>query len=455
MTKKISFLNFVIYFSLFVYFVSQNIYAVSIATDYNSIVVFLFDIIGLISFINFTIRTKKINIYSLVNFFLFFFFYYCALNQYLHGWIAWSNYFKVLSIETNEYIFVNITIIVFIIVLDLIYFINVRSKESKTIANIVNDRVELSHTVIVVLTIINVIVMLFFIKTYGFKGLLTRYDSQLVTTSNRYTKQIIDVFLRFIPCSICIILSFYINKITIKKNFIYYIINFLILLLIVFPLGGTARYMIAAVYLSVFYTFIKKGNFKSLIVLLLIFGIVVVFPNINYFRFHSISELKSFKFQTFDVDVEDFDAYSMLIFIIKYAKSNGFALGNNFINAILFFVPRAIWSNKMVGTGAIVASSYNSTFTNVSAPLIAESYFSFGVLGVIYTALFLGLLCKCMDHNLLSNNILKYGVSCILFGMITFIMRGDFLSSFAYAISFILNFLLITFFVSLFKRKVI
>ena len=453
--KRLRILDLIIYISLFLFFAFQNIKALVNSGDYDIFVVFTFDIVGLLSFINITIKTEKFNIYSIINFFVFFFFYYCGLNQYLSNWVAWRSYFGEVAFKSDNYVLVNIIIILFLLIIDCSYFIKRKpNKENKeknrtTLA----DRIELTDTVIAILTIINIFVMLFFVKTYGIKGLLSRYDSH-PSVSNQYTRQIVDVFLRFTPCTICLFLIFNGNVITFKKYSLYYIVNFLILILVIFPLGGTARYMIAAAYLSLGYILIRKLNFKSFIVLLLLFGLVVIFPNLNYFRSHSITELKDFRFQTLNVNYGDFDAYSMLLYIIKYSNTEGYCLGKNILSAFLFFVPRTLWPTKMVGTGSLVATSYNSSFTNISAPFVAECYFAFGFLGVIVISFVLGIIIKRMDDNLLSKNIVAYGFSSIIFGMIMFIMRGDMLSSFAYTFAFLLNFMLIMLFISLFMNKV-
>ena len=82
----------------------------------------------------------------------------------------------------------------------------------------------------------------------------------------------------------------------------------------------------------------------------------------------------------------------------KYVEEFGISWGNQLLGAILFFVPRSIWPSKPLGTGhtAIVALDQHY-FSNVSAPLIAEGYVNFGIVGVVLFALAAGWIFRKLD----------------------------------------------------------
>ena len=57
------------------------------------------------------------------------------------------------------------------------------------------------------------------------------------------------------------------------------------------------------------------------------------------------------------------------------------------LGALLFFVPSSLWGSKPLATGIFLGNylttHYGMWFTNLSAPLVAESYLDFGFAGVV------------------------------------------------------------------------
>jgi len=435
---------------MFVFFAMQNILAIKNSVQNDFAVIITFDIIGILSFINLTILTNKIDVFTIANLFFFIFLYFCGLNQYLQNFLAWEMYFGDILPSYYDYIHINSIIILFIIIMTIFYKCNVKFKTNNL--KLRQRKIETSYTSLTILTCLNIFIFLIFLKVYGLNGLLSRHDAN-ISISNKSFALIVSACLRLVPVSTMIFLIINLSKDSISKYFIFYFINAIIVLVLVFPLGGTARYMIAATYLALAYPLIRLTKFKSIIILVILFGIVVIFPTINFFRFHSISEIKDLRIELLDVKSGDFDAYSMIMYIIKYADLNGFCFGKNFITAFLFFIPRSLWPNKMIGTGAIIANSYQSTFTNMSAPFIAESYFSLGVFGVFIGAMLFGLIIKFFDTTFLRENLFLKMMSCSLFGMVLFILRGDLLSSFSYTIGFALSSLIVFLIILIFCER--
>jgi hypothetical protein len=79
----------------------------------------------------------------------------------------------------------------------------------------------------------------------------------------------------------------------------------------------------------------------------------------------------------------DFDGLQQLANISKMIDGLGISYGSNFLSAILFWVPRSIWPTKAIITGALAADYVGYDYSNLSAPLIGETLYGFGMLGMI------------------------------------------------------------------------
>lgn len=86
----------------------------------------------------------------------------------------------------------------------------------------------------------------------------------------------------------------------------------------------------------------------------------------------------------------DFDSYKQVVDTVIYFSSNPLRWGENFLGAILFWVPRALWPDKAVHTGELVSSGLGYPFTNVSNPLPAEAFASWGIVGTVLIMLVIG-----------------------------------------------------------------
>ncbi|TNE30259.1 MAG: hypothetical protein EP350_08745 [Alphaproteobacteria bacterium] len=98
----------------------------------------------------------------------------------------------------------------------------------------------------------------------------------------------------------------------------------------------------------------------------------------------------------------DFDGFQSFINATIYVEGTGINLGQQLISAIFFFVPRAFWEGKSEHTGVITAQAagYRDLNFNVSAPLPAELYVDFGLVGLIGGAILLGWAIQRIDERL-------------------------------------------------------
>ena len=115
--------------------------------------------------------------------------------------------------------------------------------------------------------------------------------------------------------------------------------------------------------------------------------------------------------------------------------------GRQLLGVVLFFVPREIWPNKPVGSGAFMADHLNMNFTNLSANYFAEGYINFGGAGIVLFLIILVWSCAYLDRigvRVQRQNpplfVLYLQVIFVLF----YLLRGDLMSSFALLFTIVL-----------------
>lgn len=215
------------------------------------------------------------------------------------------------------------------------------------------------------------------------------------------------------------------------------IILFLLFVLLIFscPPTGVERFTVAAIYLPVLLQVFPMFKTKQhLFVLILVIGLLVIFPFLNNFRyFESGSTFRvSLNFDQF-LDLH-FDSFSMFMRVLN---DNIITYGRQLLGVFFFWIPRSIWPDKPVGSGHYVAEIANLGFNNISMPFFAEGYINFGFLGVVVFTIILAIFAAKQDYiywksstvNLKSWYNIKY---YIFIGLFLFILRGDLMSSFAF-----------------------
>ncbi len=144
----------------------------------------------------------------------------------------------------------------------------------------------------------------------------------------------------------------------------------------------TARFRASALISFAVMAFMGWRNTRVLATFL-IAGLLAS-PIFNAFRYEHSTGTDSRTFATFFAHI-DFDAFSMTSHIIRYAGQNGYSYGDNILSALLFFVPRALWTSKSEHVAYYVwpqVRYYRNVWTNnLSSPPFAEGYYAFGILG--------------------------------------------------------------------------
>ena len=135
----------------------------------------------------------------------------------------------------------------------------------------------------------------------------------------------------------------------------------------------------------------------------------------------------------------DFDAYSSLCRAMQFTAREGITNGRQLAGVALFFVPRKVWPEKPVGSGALLFSKHplRGGFVNVACTYLGEGWINFGWAGAIIFTLLMALLIwrydTCYKAGRSGYAMLFYPAA---FGLLMFILRGDLLSSFAYTAGF-------------------
>jgi len=301
--------------------------------------------------------------------------------------------------------------------------------------------------------IASILCSVYIIVNTGFGNLFARATNSLKIESSSFKLTVSNTF-RAVP-----VIYVAMNLLFMQKNgYVYkkfrFLLTSILMIVVNFP-TGTARFWMATVYLGLFLVLKRKFKNPYFFKILVIIGILSVFPVIGVFRNNTFEEVIIHGINISKPSelflAGDFDSYSMLVRTIIYVNLHGITWGNQILGNLLFFVPRKIWSTKPIGSGATIATDLGWNFTNVSCPYIAEGYINFGILGVVLFAIILAVLTKFGDVTYAKvvdkgNN---KGIAIIELvypfsvGFLFFILRGDLLSSLAYYIGFMVPVILL------------
>ncbi len=227
------------------------------------------------------------------------------------------------------------------------------------------------------------------------------------------------------------------------KKYLFFLLSILLMyLFLAAPIGGGGRHYLAVVFFGLFLTYHRVLK-KQLYFISMLLGSLIIFPFIGQIRNNkTIYDIDFVGRDTLSiVSSGDFDAYTMFMNIIKFVELNGLEYGKQLLGALLFFIPRSVWSDKPIGTGAYIAESYNYYFKNLSAPLIGEFYINFGIIGIAVFGMVLGIFLNKIDKQYwysinFDNYKYLYFVYPFLIMFFFFMLRGDLLSSYAYIFGF-------------------
>jgi oligosaccharide repeat unit polymerase len=201
-----------------------------------------------------------------------------------------------------------------------------------------------------------------------------------------------------------------------------------------------------SLYLAIFLRFTDILNKKYFFQGGALFGLLVVLPFLDKFR-HFNEENFTFSINLDFMSHGHFDAYQNFVRVVDM---DIITYGNQLLGALLFFVPRSLFANKAIGSGAFTAAQANLSWNNISFPFLGEGYINFSVFGVVLFAFLLGYISGYMDKKYWSlkkhtNNHWFFGFYYLSFGLSFFLLRGDLMSSYAYGVTILSLYLVLVF----------
>lgn len=437
------------------YFILSIVLIIEFISSYRSnsniLICILFFLIGLISFVFFILDKRMFSINKFILIYFFIFSYLAPYKQYLSNYNAWKLYIY----SDEDYILANILVLVFLVVYLFFYnilfqnkYINKKDNKEKKIC-----KLKLNKSNMIILTLINIVCLLYLNST---NKLIKLDEFNTTDTSIRS----FTIIIQFIPVAIMLIYIYIyrLKGVEVKKYIknIFLIINGLILIIIYFPINGVMpRFFLLGTYITISIVLFEKFKHKSLLLICMIIGFAYIFPAMNFFKYYSISNLSEFVFGGLDFNFYDYDAHQLFMLTIGYTKTNGFLLGKNLLTSIFCFIPRSIWSGKLLPSGELVSLSYNASFTNLSCPIYGELYLAFGIFGIMFGATLLAYIIKKLEVGYLKDSILIKGICTICMGMSIYYMRGAMLPATSFLFSMIIAYLIIYIICKLLSYKII
>lgn len=213
---------------------------------------------------------------------------------------------------------------------------------------------------------------------------------------------------------------------------------------------STPRFQVATVLFGLAVLVFPRIWRGARFMLFFLTSFVVVFPILSMFRRDSfIQDLggagpTSMLSGIGQFSSGDYDAFSMILYALQFVEDHGSTYGRQLVGASLFFVPRSIWPDKPVGTGAMILSTYGYDFTNASASLIAEGLVNFGFFGLVFFGAAMGMVSAFLDKRywtLRMIDAIDFRFLGVLYPFMLplffFLNRGDLLSGLGYLASHI------------------
>jgi oligosaccharide repeat unit polymerase len=432
--KKLPIFDFVVYLVFFFAFFVDFFITVQGAQDF--LVISTFFLIGFVSFAFLVTDKSMLSIRRIISLFLFLFCYLAPLKQYFVS----SRFWSLSSFSSDYFAKANFLILIFISIYYFsdIFFKKINLKSGKESHLILNKYSAL------LLTILSIVSFLVLLSTHS---LLSGSDDSFSISSQENFNIVFVKLFRFFPIAslLCYIYSYQSNHVQLNLNQkrLFLLVNIIVSVAIFNPLAGTiSRYLLFGTYIAILSALFPKNKHPSLFLLFSFIGFLVVFPTFNFFKYHSILDISELRLIMIDLTSNDYDAYYMSLYSIFYVEKNGFMYGANLLSAFFSFIPRTVWPGKSLASGEIVASYFSASFTNVSCPVFAEYYLSFGISGItFFTVLFSGVT-NYIEKKAKGNSFLFKGINSILIGLIFPIMRGSLLPMFSFLYTLLVDYFL-------------
>ncbi len=286
--------------------------------------------------------------------------------------------------------------------------------------------------------------------------------------SNNYQKNTLLVlffscFLFIAMDSLCSLFTrsceFDFNNLIVNNIFNYFFRPFLFFILVIIFIEKKSwliKFFLFSMSLFVLFP-LSVSRSLGLIVTITLFYILFFNTKIhNKYSYHILLILSLFLSSSLDgfrrgVELDDLSSISDLItsghintfenfvLMLAYTNEHGFSFFSNFIGAILFMIPRTLWDSKPISTDFLITENFISLLSsyggnqNIGMPLIAEAYFSLGVIGIFLFFILYTIFLKFIDSSFSSNNNIASGILFLPLIIQQFlILRGPIMSSLSF-----------------------
>jgi hypothetical protein len=463
--RSVSYSYFIVLISILLFWVTLKTGIPAILSNYDFVTVISFIAIGFFSvlFLVRAVLQAGISLCVIHWYFIFIFFFIVPFFQYLGNLFTYQ-------VNSNDLLTGNIFILLWCLVYAFSYDYSIKkTSESSEIMNLFscrNIRPKFLKHKFYILTLVSTLIALHLISIFSLESFFTRGSySKLIEHIGGWKPHtyIITFYLRpLLFCTLILFIGtvFFFRKI--KRTPAVYVCLFVLFaanIIVNNPLSY-ARFMSFTMLFGLFILFSFRRVKTSLIYISVLFLGLPFIQTLNIFRqsYYHISQNNNFKFNWDFLFRGSFDAYENFIHTIRYVNQFGIVYGKQLAGALLFFVPRSFWINKPVGSGTYIAHALEKRFDvshfNIGNPLISEMYLNFHITGIVIGALFYGFITSWLDKNyrlsreenvfeqsLHDKRISFYNILYpFLLGLYLFHLRGDFISSYAYTVGFILAF---------------
>lgn len=400
---------------------------------------FKFDLVGITFSVLALQLVALVSIYSsqrlslALVYFVYSFIFFCLLPwlHYSSGILIWRSSF----LQENTYLEVNSLIFLTNILVFAVNLINVKYKPLSAFAENAQIHASLSIYLAVIFLSVGGFWVTLFLNDFSvfnlfFRGLADEARGNSLESSA--LQLVLGMGSRMLT-----LFAFFYSYTKFKEANLLKAALLILLILTIFP-TGVPRYMVGMAYIPLMLLFFPRFRDGWVFSSLLIFSIILVFPFLDQFRnFSGVRDLKAFP----SVDyfyAAHFDAYEN----ISTAIEVGFTTyGLQLLGVLLFYVPRAFWESKPVGSGSQMADNIGYVFNNISMPFLGEGYINFGISGSVLFAVLLAYGVRKVDGyykvRISGKGNVDFSTAFYfyLIGSLFFLLRGDLLSSFAYITS--------------------
>lgn len=225
-----------------------------------------------------------------------------------------------------------------------------------------------------------------------------RLDGELQFDSRQVASQIVFNFGR-LPAfvSFCIFIAL-VRQAPRPVYFVGLLISFAIFIVVNSPAAIPRYYLFGYLFAVLFILFDFRPMYRKVgFVMGLIFGLLIIFPLINFLGRGSDRDILTFDPIEYYAESGDYDGFQSVLNIVDLVNDKGPSFGYQVIGVPLAIIPREIWTDKPVATGELAARHMGYEFTNISSPLASEIFIDWWWGGIVLLGPLIGYLSARLD----------------------------------------------------------